>query len=36
MSEKQCPHYIDSHSCYWYVFNGTENCPKQEKKSEVT
>jgi hypothetical protein len=30
MSEKQCHHYVDSHSCYWCVFKNTENCPKQE------
>ena len=34
MTEKQCPHYVDSHSCYWCVFKNTENCPKQEQ-SEV-
>lgn len=28
IDEKQCPHYVDSHSCYWCVFNRTENCPK--------
>ena len=33
--EYQCPHYVDSHSCYWCVFKNTENCPKQEQ-SEVT
>jgi hypothetical protein len=31
MSEKQCPHYVDSHSCYWCIFKNTENCPKQEQ-----
>ena len=35
MSEKQRPHYVDSHSCYWCIFKNTVNCSKQEQ-SKVT
>jgi len=34
MIEKQCPHYVDSHSCYWCVFKNSKNCPKQEQSKE--
>ena len=34
MIEKQCPHYVDSHSCYWCVIKNSKNCPKQEQSKE--
>ena len=32
ISKPDCPHYQDSHSCYWCILKYSDDCPKKKEE----